>query len=149
MPLTRRTSIEFAFGTIPGGSGGNASGPRALSYAGNVIVTGNITTEFIGGIPRAEFIRRADYLAVGLTYTVQFSADLFTWETSAASPAVLATDGTQQVVALPYPLLTGGARRRISSRSRRGSLRKKSPSSVAEAGGPLARLSVPRRCWRR
>jgi len=48
-------------------------------------------------------VRRVDYATAGLTYTVQFSADLTNWTTSTAAPAVLANDGTYQIVSVPYP----------------------------------------------
>ena len=99
--------LEFAFGT-------NASAPNsgtgALQYAGTfdaggtVTATGQpITCVENGSDFRVLFVRRTDYLAAGLTYTPQFSGDLTTWQDSATAPAVLADDGTYQVVAVPYP----------------------------------------------
>lgn len=54
---------------------------------------------------RALFARRKDYRAAGLTYTVQFSADLTTWESSMEIPTVVASDALMDAVTVPYPLL--------------------------------------------
>lgn len=99
--------MEFAFGTDPAASTSNAS---PLSYAGNVIKPGGATSEIIAGVPTAEFIRRSDYAAAGLVYTVEFSVKLKTWETYQGTPVVLATDGTHEVVGIAYPILSDGAR---------------------------------------
>lgn len=96
---------EFAFGTNPADSSSNAC---PLSYSGNTITPGGNTTEVIGHVPMAEFIRRRDYLSAGLTYTVQFSSKLKVWETSVATPTVLATDGTYDVMGIPFPKLSDG-----------------------------------------
>jgi hypothetical protein len=100
--------LNFAFGINPvtGGSG-------ELQYAGTLAGGGTITAT---GLPRtwaepsgtgvdfrALFVRRKDYIAAGLTYTPQFSADLATWVDSAAVPTVLADDGVNQIVSVPYP----------------------------------------------
>ena len=52
---------------------------------------------------RVLFIRRKNYLAAGLTYTPQFSVDMSSgWQSSTATPVVLADDATYQVVSVPY-----------------------------------------------
>ena len=61
-----------------------------------------------GGAVQAVFARRIDYLAARLTYTVGFSADLVTWETSTARPSVLASNAEMQVVSVPYTLFVNG-----------------------------------------
>jgi hypothetical protein len=100
--------LNFAFGVNP------ASASRdELSHAGNVITPGGITTRIVSGSPTAMFIRRADYVAAGLTYTAEFSADLTSWETHNTAPAVLASDGVNQVASLNYPVLSGGAQARF------------------------------------
>lgn len=111
--------FEFAFGTDPTDL---ASGPGALVISGGLSSTVLVST----GQPvaiyeprpgsytfRAVFIRRTDYLAAGLTYTPQFSADLLTWQSSATVPTVLATDGAWQVVSVPYPFYVGGKKARF------------------------------------
>ena len=62
---------------------------------------------------RTLFVCRKDYAAAGLTYTVQFSADLTTWKTSAAVPTVLVDAGTCQIVSVPYPPFVNGRKARF------------------------------------
>ena len=100
--------LNFAFGLNPASPSRNE-----LSHSGNIITPGGLTTQLVPGPPTAKFIRRADYLAAGLTYTAQFSADLSNWETDNTAPAVVASDGVNQVVSLSYPLLSGGAQARF------------------------------------
>ncbi len=57
---------------------------------------------------RALFIRRKDAAAAGLTYTPQFSADMITWNNSNDTPTLLADDGTNQIVSVPYPAFAPG-----------------------------------------
>ena len=101
---------EFAFGTNPADSSSNA---RPLSYSGNTITPGGTATEVIGGVPMAEFIRRSDLAQAGLTYTVQFSSKLKAWETWQGVPNLLATDGVNDVVGMPYPTLSDGVQARF------------------------------------
>ncbi len=112
--------FELAFGTNPAL---NSSGPNALIYTGTFAGSGAITapgqpTTRFESIPtgidfRAVFVRRKDYQSMVLTYTPQFSADLATWQNSAATPAVLADDGTFQVVSVPYPPFIAGKKARF------------------------------------
>ena len=53
----------------------------------------------------ALFVRRVDYVAAGLSYTARFSNDLVSWQDSLAVPTVLADDGVNQLVGVPYPAL--------------------------------------------
>lgn len=102
--------LEFAFGTNPASNGSVG----ALRHNGNVITPGSITSEKDNtGTLLAEWVRRKDYVSAGLVYTIQFSADLATWETDATMPMVLADDGTNQIVGLSYPLMTSGAQARF------------------------------------
>ncbi|MDB6116535.1 MAG: repeat domain protein [Verrucomicrobiaceae bacterium] len=101
-----RNLMEFGFGTNP--TAFTKAGP--LSYTGNVITPGGITSEVIAGVPMAEFIRRSDYVEAGLTYKVEFSAKLLAWETINVAQTVLATDGTYEVVGMAYPKLADGSR---------------------------------------
>ncbi|MES2922576.1 MAG: hypothetical protein V4819_13575 [Verrucomicrobiota bacterium] len=100
--------LNFSFDLNPA-----AASRNELSYTGNVITPGGITTQTVSGTPTAKFIRRADYVAAGLTYNAQFSADLSNWETDNTTPTVLATDGVNEVAGLNYPLLSGGAKARF------------------------------------
>jgi hypothetical protein len=110
--------FEFAFGTDPTVRGG---GPLqyngTLAGGGTIGATGQPITVFeptaLGIDYRALFVRRVDHVAAGLTYSPQFSADLQTWVPSAVVPTVLADDGTNQIVSVPYPPFVGGKKARF------------------------------------
>ena len=93
----------FAFGTDPDSS---TSGPIAYDN-GVVTAHGQPTTTFTTTSTTVDFLavfgRRGDYQAVGLTYTVQFSAGLDYWVDSVDEPTTLATDGEIDAVSVPYP----------------------------------------------
>jgi hypothetical protein len=59
------------------------------------------------------FMRRVSHVADGLSYFVEFSADLTTWQTSSAVPQVLLNDGAYELCSVPYPffLPNGGKAR--------------------------------------
>ena len=110
--------LEFAFGTNPVTSAAGALQYNGtLAGGGTIGGTGQPTTVFEStatGIDfRALFVRRVDYVAAGLTYAVQFSADMQSWTTSAAVPAVLADDGAHQIVSVPYPPFVHGKKARF------------------------------------
>ena len=92
---------EFAFGTNPTVSTGE------IAYAAGTLTTpGAPKLVAASGTYSMVFGRRADYVAAGLTYTVQFSADLVTWvdnDDVANVPAQVATDGTINVMSVTYP----------------------------------------------
>jgi choline dehydrogenase-like flavoprotein len=112
--------LEFAFGTAPDN---NASGSASLQYTGTFAGAGTLTSNGQPGTGfepldmgidfRALFVRRNDYAAAGLTYTPQFSANLSTWQDSAAVPTVLVDDGTYQIVSVPYPPYIAGKKARF------------------------------------
>jgi hypothetical protein len=67
---------------------------------------------------RAVFTRLKNHAAAGLTYTVQFSADLEMWTASGVTPTVLtdpSSAGDLEVVSVPFsdtvPVLSGGNQR--------------------------------------
>jgi hypothetical protein len=97
--------VEYGFGTDPA-----VSSSAAISYSGAVLngrgqPTISVTNITNGVDFRAVFGRRQNFVAAGLTYTVQFSANnLATWVNSSATPTVLATDGVIDAVSVPYPL---------------------------------------------
>lgn len=62
---------------------------------------------------RAVFGRRKDAVAAGLTYTVQFSAELATWQNSTALPTVIASDTVIDAVTVPYPFFVNGRKARF------------------------------------
>ena len=94
---------EFAFGIDPT----TASSPGlsyveggALTQAGTPIITHD------GSGHLAVFTRRKDHVAAGVSYTVDFSADLAEWTTSSDTPTrrTSATDpGDYEAVSVPYP----------------------------------------------
>jgi endo-1,4-beta-xylanase len=101
---------EFAFGTDP------TIGGQSISYTpGGAVASGGLPVAMNLAVGeesdfRAIFTRRKDHIAAGLTYTVQFSADLAFWVTSNATPTLLSGDGTAnpgsiEAVSVPYPLL--------------------------------------------
>lgn len=105
--------MEFAFGTDP-----------AVSDSGVMQVTGNtmirrgspivsLTNTPTGVDYRAVFCQRKDRVSLGLTYTVQFSADLTTWQDSAATPTLVADDGDYEAVSVRYPFFVNGKKARF------------------------------------
>jgi hypothetical protein len=98
--------LEFAFGTDP-----------TVPTAGPIVVDG--ATIIQRGTPIAQpypsgggnfwahFGRRRDHLSAGLTYAVQFSAELVWWETTTVSPTVIASDVVIDAVRVPFPNLLG------------------------------------------
>ena len=104
--------LNFAFGISP-----ITGGPGALQYAGTFAGNGAITAtglpvtmlEIAGNVAdlRALFVRRKNYAMESVSYTPQFSADLSTWQNSGAVPAVLADDGVNQIVSVPWPTFSG------------------------------------------
>lgn len=99
---------EFAFGTDPTSP---VSGGLAYVAGGNVTTAGlPILQNFAAtGQPaeyHAVFPRRKDYTAAGLTYTVQFSADLSLWTSSATAPTIrtgAGSTGEMEAVSVPFP----------------------------------------------
>ncbi len=105
--------VEFAFGTNPG-----TNDTGKLEVTGGVITKRgqpdvSITNTTNGVDFKAAFCRRKDQATAGLTYTVQFSADLGTWESSVVTPTVVADDGTYQVVTVRYPFFVNGQKARF------------------------------------
>ena len=98
---------EFAFGTNPTV---NQSG--VISVNGAVITPGGPTVSVANTQTGVEFHalygRRKDYMTAGLSYTVEFSADLLTWVASTDTPTVIADDGVIQAVTVPYPFFING-----------------------------------------
>lgn len=99
---------EFAFGTDPTLASGDS-----VRWSGSTLEATGLPVPYAfksssGFAFRAVFSRRRDFAAFGLSYTVEFSADLFTWRASTATPSVLADDGQFQVVSVPYPFFVNG-----------------------------------------
>ncbi|OYW76022.1 MAG: hypothetical protein B7Z37_10790 [Verrucomicrobia bacterium 12-59-8] len=105
--------VEFAFGTNP-----RSSDPGKLAVSGGAITQRgqpdiSITPTDAGVDFRAAFCRRKDQSTAGLTYTVQFSTDLTTWQSSSVTPTVIADDGTYEVVTVKYPFFINGQKARF------------------------------------
>jgi hypothetical protein len=87
-------------------------GPIAYQPNGELINPGaplavNFSTSPVADF-RAVFTRRKNFLSAGLTYTVQFSADLSTWSMSAVTPTILtgpANPSEVEAVSVPFPAL--------------------------------------------
>jgi hypothetical protein len=99
---------EYAFGMDPslGFSG-------VLRWSGSNLLERGVPTPFASGTAgsftfRAVFARRKDFVAARLSYTVEFSGDLLTWQASTSTPSVLADDGVIQAVSVPYPFFVNG-----------------------------------------
>ena len=94
--------LEYAFGTDP-----THAASASIAYdAGIVTVRGQPVIRLTNGVNnQAVFGRRRDYLAAGLTYTVQFSADLRHWVSSTDIPTGLASDAEIDAVGMVYPPL--------------------------------------------
>ena len=95
---------EWAFGTDP-----TSGSQGALIVTGeNITARGDPITITVpdgaGGTNHfAAYVRRKDYLTVGLTYTVRFTADLSTWSDGSTTPTVIASDSEVEVVTVPFP----------------------------------------------
>lgn len=105
--------LEFAFGTDPSDP---ASGPADLRYASNLISQRgqpflSITSSAAGVSFQTLFGRRKDYLSVGLSYTVQFSADLLGWQNGTGTPSVVASDAEMDAVSVRYPFFLSDGRK--------------------------------------
>jgi hypothetical protein len=91
---------EFAFGTQPTVSTGE------IVYSGGTLtIPGAPKIVAAAGTYSMVFGRRADYVAAGLTYTVQFSAGLDTWvdnDDGTNAPVQVATDGTINAMSVPF-----------------------------------------------
>jgi hypothetical protein len=102
----QKNVANFAFGMNPAGVALPLVFNGTLAAGGTIGATGLPVTWVEGTDCRALFIVRKNAAAAGLTYTPQFSADLTAaWQTSAATPVVLADDGTNQILSVPYPAL--------------------------------------------
>lgn len=95
---------EYAFGTHPTV---NSVGP--ITYASGVVTsTGQPVIVQDGGVWYAVYGRRIDYVAAGLTYTVEFSNNLTPWTADVTTPTVIATDGVIEAVRVPFPNFVDG-----------------------------------------
>ena len=105
--------LEYAFGTDI-----MAADSGVLTLSGPAVVQRGLPATWAQNIGnavdfRAIFGRRKDYAAAGLTFTVQFSADLVTWRDSTVIPTVIASDTVIDAVSVPYPLFINGRKARF------------------------------------
>ena len=103
---------EMAFGTDPTLANGGVITLNGLSISQHGKPTTWLQNTANGVDYRVLFGRRKDYGAAGLTYTVQFSADLVTWQTSAEIPTVVASDAEIEAVTVPFPVPMNGRKTR-------------------------------------
>jgi hypothetical protein len=99
---------EYAFGTNPL----QASG-AAVQWSGSTFLSAGVPVPYATTVNgsfsyRAVFSRRKDYSAVGLSYAVEFSADLVTWKASTATPTRLADNVEVEAVYVPYIIFVNG-----------------------------------------
>lgn len=103
---------EFAFATNPESPD---SGP--VQWSGSLLQQRGSPVPYVSRssafVFRAVFSRRKDHLAAGITYSVEFSGDLVTWQTSGSTPSVLAQDEVAEVVSVPYPFFVNGKKARF------------------------------------
>lgn len=97
--------LSFAFGRLPGSLGalvysGTFAGGGAIAATGTPVAA----FEMNAGSPefRALFVRKSNHASAGLVYSCWFSEDLTTWQTSSTPPAILADDGQNQIVSVPF-----------------------------------------------
>ena len=99
--------LEHAFGTNPTVSN---SSPASESN-GSIISLGAPSVSITGGQTKLIFARRKAFAAENLTYTASFSGNLYNWTNATATPAVLADNGTMQIVSLDFPQISGAPAR--------------------------------------
>ncbi|MES2705812.1 MAG: hypothetical protein V4726_04340 [Verrucomicrobiota bacterium] len=103
--------LEYAFGMTP-----TQSDAGALTYSGSTLTSPGLPTAWMQPTPsgvdlRAVFVRRTFPPVPALRYTVQFSADLTAWQSSAAVPDVRAAGPGVEVVSVRYPLFLNNGRK--------------------------------------
>ncbi|MCX6854726.1 MAG: Ig-like domain-containing protein, partial [Verrucomicrobia bacterium] len=108
---------EFAFGTNPASGTIPAAGFTGTFANATLTAPGMPIAAFepnsAGVDNRALFTRRTDSASMGITYTVQFSATLGTWQNSTATPTVLAAQNGVELVSVKFPLTVGGRKARF------------------------------------
>ena len=107
--------LEFAFGTDPTVSSPQqlaapvTDGIRALDQRGKPFH--EIVNTTAAPDMKVLFMRRVSHAADGLSYFLDFSADLTAWETSASAPAVLLPDGSHELASVAYPFFLSDGRK--------------------------------------
>lgn len=107
--------LEFAFGTDPTVPSPQmleapvVDGSRVLNQRGRPMH--EIVATAAAPDMKVLMMRRISHAADGLSYFVEFSWDLSSWETSSAEPQVLLADGDYELVAVPYPFFLSDGRK--------------------------------------
>lgn len=96
--------LNFAFNMGPSAHGALRY-TGSLAGGGSISGTGQPVVQADGAGPQALFIRRKDHVDAGLSYQLQFSSNLVSWVDAAAVPVIIADDGTNQVLCVPFPAL--------------------------------------------
>jgi hypothetical protein len=99
---------EYAFGTNPLQASGAAVQWSGTTFLSAGLPVPHATTVNGSFSYRAVFSRRKDYNTVGLSYAVEFSADLATWKASTTTPVRLADHGEIEAVYVPYLIFVNG-----------------------------------------
>ena len=95
--------VEFAFGLDPTTT---STEPMIYVADGELTTPGLPLLENFGSGFEAVFTRRKDHMAAGLTYVVEFSADLRSWTSSSAGLQVVTGSGSSglyEAVSMPFP----------------------------------------------
>jgi hypothetical protein len=101
-----RQFSNYAFGLPPGNQGS-----RSIAISGESISQDGSPVVLIsngGANIYALYGRRKDRSTAGLSYAVEFSGDLASWETATAAPSVIASDADTEAVVIPFPAQVAG-----------------------------------------
>jgi hypothetical protein len=102
--------LEWAFATDPSSATTGAilvGSPTSVAHGTPALLS---IPDGLGGANHfAMFGRRKDAATVGLSYIVEFSADLGSWEASGEAPTVVASDSVIDAVTVPFPATVNGA----------------------------------------
>ncbi len=101
-----RQFSNYAFGLPPGNQGS-----RSIAISGESISQDGSPVVLIsngGANIYALYGRRKDRSTAGLSYAVEFSGDLASWETATAVPSVIASDADTEAVVIPFPAQVAG-----------------------------------------
>ncbi|MEO0796408.1 MAG: hypothetical protein AAFX93_14660 [Verrucomicrobiota bacterium] len=104
--------LKFAFNLDP-----NVAGASELIVVDIANFTPGLPTTTLITSPfsfSGQFVRLKNFSAAGLSYTVEFSADMITWVASSDTPTVVSDDGgTYEIVEVPRPFFILGGKARF------------------------------------
>jgi hypothetical protein len=95
--------LEWAYGLDP-----NSANSSGLTLSGLTLTTPGLPVVYLASVSngvdfRAVFGRLINFEVLDLAYTVQFSSNLVNWYDSSDTPTILDTNGTIDLVSVPYP----------------------------------------------